>query len=69
MSDTTIQVSAKCPTCLTVISWPDDVTDKTILVCDKCGLEVGTYGDFKDRAIEAAREKTESIIKDALNSR
>jgi hypothetical protein len=69
MSDTNIQVSAKCPVCLTGISWADDVTDETILVCDKCGLEVSTYGDFKDRAIEAAREKAESIIKEALNSR
>ncbi len=68
MSDTTIQVRANCPTCHSRITWTDDVTDETMLVCKECGQEVGTYADFKMKAVEAVRDRAEAIMKDALKS-
>jgi DNA-directed RNA polymerase subunit RPC12/RpoP len=65
MSDDTVQVWANCPTCHSRIIWADDVTDETMLVCKECGQEVGTYGDFKMKAMDAVRERVETIIKDS----
>lgn len=69
MPNDNIEVHANCSSCHTRISWTDEVTDETMLVCNNCGREVGTYGDFRERAIEAVRQKALSVIKDAFKRR
>ena len=67
MASDTAKVQGRCPSCKTVVTWDEDtVTDETMLVCPNCGLEVGTYGDFKEKALEAVRDRMRASLKDAF---
>ncbi len=46
MSDSSIEIRGNCP-CGERVTWEDTITDETMLICKKCGRELGTYGDFK----------------------
>lgn len=63
------QVSFKCGNCGTKIVWSDDAIDSTEIFCANCGERAGTYGDLRDAAMEAAKAKVESILKDAFKNR
>ena len=62
----TVSVTGKCPKCGTQVTWTDEVTNETMLVCKKCGFELGTYGDFHDKAVGLVRDKAIDTIKNAL---
>jgi DNA-directed RNA polymerase subunit RPC12/RpoP len=58
-----ISISFDCKKCGTKFSWPDGISDSTEVVCSGCGQNAGTYGDLKETAIEAAKEKLDSMLK------
>ena len=66
---TKISVTAKCPKCSSRLSWDEESTHETIILCNNCGLDCGTYGDFKDGAIDAARERYVAMIKEVIKVR
>jgi len=68
MPDDTVSVSAKCP-CGEGLTWPEDATEDTPLVCKNCGADLGTYGDFQRKAIDAVKDRVESMFKDAFKRR
>jgi len=61
-----VSVTAKCPKCGTQVTWTEDVTNETTLVCKKCGLDLGTYGDFHDKAIGLIKDKVRDTFKKAI---
>ena len=70
MSDTTkISVTGNCGICQERVTWTDDATEQTVLVCKKCGATLGTYGDFKRKAIEKIRRRVVDSFKKAFKRR
>lgn len=69
MAENTVSASAKCPACGTKVTWLSNVTDQTILVCKKCGKNLGTYGDFKNQVITALRDRTRRSFKEGFKRR
>jgi DNA-directed RNA polymerase subunit RPC12/RpoP len=63
------QISFKCKKCGEKLSWSDNVTDSTLIVCKKCGKRFGTYADLRHTAVEATKSKLESIMKGAIKRR
>ena len=61
MSDSDIEITADCPVCGARIAWDEDATDKTMLVCNDCGLEAGTLGNLKAKAAEVLLERLRNI--------
>jgi hypothetical protein len=68
MADNTISISGNCP-CGTRVSWDDESSDDTILVCKNCGANLGTYGDFKNKAMDTVREHVRDTFKNLFKSR
>jgi DNA-directed RNA polymerase subunit RPC12/RpoP len=61
-----ITVSFRCERCGTTLEWPDDAIPSTKIACQNCGADAGTFGDLNDKAMEAARDHVEGMIKKAL---
>ena len=69
MSEHTISISGNCP-CGTRVSWDDQTTtEDAVLVCKNCGANLGTYGDFKDKAIDTVRDQVRDTFKNLFKSR
>ena len=65
---TTIPVYAKCGACGEPISPPDNTPDNAVLICAKCGANLGTYLDIKNHATKAVQDRIESMF-DKLGKR
>jgi transcription elongation factor Elf1 len=63
------EVSFKCKKCGEKLSWLDNITDSTVLICKKCGQRFGTYADLRHTAMEAAKSKLEAIMKGPFKRR
>ena len=63
------RISFKCEKCGTQVVWPDDATDETRLTCEKCGDDLGTYGDLRNQGLEATRAEVERLLKERLERR
>ncbi|MES2490813.1 MAG: hypothetical protein V4607_13585 [Pseudomonadota bacterium] len=61
MTNSTIPVSARCQ-CGESVSWDENSSQETVLICKKCGAELGTYGDLEAQAASTVAEKLESIF-------
>lgn len=61
MTNSTIPVSAKC-SCGEPITLSESVTDQTLLICKRCGSDLGTYGELKSQAAATVASKIESIF-------
>jgi DNA-directed RNA polymerase subunit RPC12/RpoP len=59
-----ISVSFKCKKCGTNLSWPDNISDSTEVVCSGCGAKAGPYRELKKTATDAAKKKIESMVSD-----
>jgi hypothetical protein len=68
MNDSTISITGTCP-CGTRVSWDDESSEDTMLVCKNCGAHLGTYGDFKNKAIETVRDQVRDTFKNLFKSR
>lgn len=64
MSQDNIEVSFRCNRCRTQLNWPDDVADDTAIQCSNCGESFGTYKDLREAAVEAAKDKIDSVLGD-----
>ncbi|MGC2944200.1 ECs_2282 family putative zinc-binding protein [Burkholderia ambifaria] len=69
MSDGKISISFKCKTCLSKLSWPDDIKDDDEVRCAGCGASAGTYAELKETAIDAAKKKLNETIGDLVKRR
>lgn len=65
MADT-VPVSFHCKQCGTKLTWSDDAVDSTSIDCKSCGLHFGTYADLRHTAIEAVKDRVESMFKDVF---
>jgi hypothetical protein len=65
----TVSVSGNCGGCGERVSWPDDATEETLLICKNCGADLGTYGDFKNKAVETVKRRLVDIMKDTFKRR
>jgi hypothetical protein len=69
MTNHSISVSGNCP-CGARVSWDDEsTTEDTILVCKDCGANLGTYGDFKNKAVDMVRDQVRDTFKNLFKSR
>ena len=66
MSDDTVQVSFTCKCCGTKLEWPDDAVDSTKIACKNCGEDFGTYGDLRNRAVEATKAHVHGLFEAAM---
>lgn len=66
MAKDSVSASFKCADCKAPITFPDNVTDATIIKCGKCGTVIGPYRDFRALAVEATRKKALGIAKRAV---
>ncbi|OYD77970.1 UNVERIFIED_ORG: hypothetical protein BDU10_3093 [Burkholderia sp. CF145] len=64
-----ISISFTCKTCGTKLSWADDTADSAEVLCSGCGASAGTYGELKETATNAAKEKIESMLTDMFKRR
>lgn len=65
-----ISVSPRCGRCGSALSWDDaTVTDDTVISCPNCGERIGTYGDLKDAAAEAAANRVNEMLRDIFKTR
>ncbi|VWB73772.1 ECs_2282 family putative zinc-binding protein [Burkholderia lata] len=69
MSDGNISISFQCRTCGTQLSWSDDIKDDDEIRCSGCGAAAGTYGELKETATNAAKEKLNEMIGDIFKRR
>ena len=66
MSKDKIDVSFNCRKCGEKISWTDAVDDSTEIACVGCGERIGTYGELRETAVNAAKERVDSMLKDVF---
>jgi DNA-directed RNA polymerase subunit RPC12/RpoP len=69
MSQDNIEISFRCKKCGTTLTWPDDATDDSAIQCSNCGESFGTYKDLREAAVEAAKEKVDSMLGDIFKKR
>jgi len=65
MSDT-MTFNFSCPTCGEAITWPEDATDDTPIVCKSCDKEYGTYAELQALAMSEAKAHASKMFKDAF---
>lgn len=68
MSDT-ITFRFSCPDCNEAITWPDDATDDTPIVCKTCDKQYGTYADLKGLAMKRAKAEAGKMFKNTFKRR
>ena len=62
-----ISVSATCGKCGGSLQTErSDPADEDIVRCDACDIDICTYGEFKQRAMDAAKSEVTSMFKDAF---
>lgn len=61
-----ITIKFNCRKCGNLITWDDEAGDSTVVACDGCGTEMGTLGDLKKVAMDAADKKAREVIDDRL---
>jgi hypothetical protein len=66
MSKDHISISFACKNCGTKLSWPEDAADSLEIACSGCGAKAGTYGELKKTAVDAAKEKVNAMLDEAL---
>lgn len=69
MSEDQLTVTFSCKSCgadPTVLELPDDHTDDSIAKCKKCGVEMGRFGDIKEKAMEVAKSEVSNMMKNAF---
>lgn len=66
MSKDHISISFECKQCGSNLSWPDDAADSMEIACAGCGAPAGTYGELREAAISAAKDKVEAMLKGAF---
>lgn len=66
MSKDHISVSFTCKSCGEKLSWPDDAADSLEIACSGCGAKAGTFSELKNIAIDAAKEKVNAMLDEAL---
>lgn len=66
MTTTKVPVSFACKACGEKLTWSDDAVDTTEIFCKECGKRFGTYADLRNTAIEAVKDRVESMFKDAI---
>lgn len=57
-NSTELRITFECKACGGAeIELPDNYTDDSIAICSTCKAPFGRFGDVKDEAINAARER------------
>ena len=63
-----VSISFKCKICDTTLSWTDDIEDSTE-VRSGCGALAGAYGELKEAAVNAAKDKVDQMLRDVFKRR
>jgi hypothetical protein len=63
VSEDHISISFKCKQCETKLSWPDDAADSLEIACAGCGAPAGTFGELREAALNALKEKSRAMLK------
>jgi DNA-directed RNA polymerase subunit RPC12/RpoP len=68
MTESSISVSCACKKCGAKIQWEEEASDATEISCPNCGEHVGSYGDLKETAVDAANSKVDEMLKDIFKA-
>ena len=70
MSADQIEMTLSCSECgSNDIIGPDEMTDESIVTCNTCGAEVGTWGEIQKACFIAGKKKAEQYIQGTIGER
>lgn len=69
MSKDHISVKLECPKCHVAPHVDDENDDASAVYCPSCNALFGTYGDVKAKAMGAAKEEMQGVIRKAFEGR
>lgn len=62
----TVSVTGKCVKCGGPATWRDGAADHDRVTCGKCGMDLGSYGEFAKRAVDGVKKKLDDEIRKAF---